>query len=313
MLGRVVGERLAGGDPADVWSPELRQLCNSCDLVICNLECCISDRGSPTAIVAGKPFFFRGPPAAVHSLLGVGVGAVGLANNHALDYGKHALVDTLGRLGAAGIETAGAGMNEAEARRGAIVQAGRTRIGLVAISDHPSEFAAGPDATGIAYGLVSRGLPGWYERELGRLREECDEVIAFPHWGPNMNPRTARWQRRAAARMQAAGATLVAGHSAHVFHGLGWGEAGPLLFDLGDALDDYAVNRTLRNDRGVIALWRPGEAAVELVGLALGHCHTGIAAGEDADWIARRLDKACGALGTSVERVGEARFRVVPG
>jgi hypothetical protein len=30
-----------------------------------------------------------------------------------------------------------------------------------------------------------------------------------------------------------------------------------VLYDLGDALDDYAVDRELRN-LGILALWRPG-------------------------------------------------------
>jgi poly-gamma-glutamate synthesis protein (capsule biosynthesis protein) len=135
-------------------------------------------------------------------------------------------------------------------------------------------------------------------------------LIAFPHWGPNMAADPAPWQRRAAERMQAAGADLVAGHSAHVFHGIGWGQRGPLIFDLGDALDDYAVNAKLRNDLGVLALWRPGESELELVGLALDFCHTRLAQGEEADWIAGRLARACGDLGTSVERTAEQRFLI---
>jgi poly-gamma-glutamate synthesis protein (capsule biosynthesis protein) len=42
---------------------------------------------------------------------------------------------------------------------------------------------------------------------------------------------------KAAARLLDAGATVVAGHSAHVFHGV----EGPVLYDLGDFLDDYAT------------------------------------------------------------------------
>jgi hypothetical protein len=122
------------------------------------------------------------------------------------------------------------------------------------------------------------------------------------------------WQRRAAGELQEAGADLVAGHSAHVFHGAGWGRRGPLLYDLGDALDDYAVDAGLRNDLGVLAIWRPGdpEAELELTGLALEYCRTRLAAGEDADWIDHRLAQACEPLGTRVERIAEQRFRVAP-
>jgi poly-gamma-glutamate synthesis protein (capsule biosynthesis protein) len=239
---------------------------------------------------------------------------VGLANNHALDYEVEALVETLELLGGAGIAVAGAGHGESAARRGAVVEAGDGRLGLVATSDHPREFAADRDSSGIAYADLRRGLPDWLAGELARLDRECDLVVAFPHWGPNMTTEPAVWQRRAAERMQEAGADLVAGHSAHVFHGVGWSRRGPLLFDLGDALDDYAVDQRLRNDLGLIALWRPGdaEAELELVGLTLDFCRTRLAVGDDAEWIARRLAEACGPLGTGVERTAEQRFRVRP-
>jgi poly-gamma-glutamate synthesis protein (capsule biosynthesis protein) len=129
-----------------------------------------------------------------------------------------------------------------------------------------------------------------------------------------MTAEPAGWQRRAAAELHEAGADLVAGHSAHVFHGAGWGRSGPLLYDLGDALDDYAVDPRLRNDLGVLALWRPGdaEAELELVGIALDYCHTRVAVGQEAEWIARRLARACEQLGTRAERTAEQRFRVAP-
>jgi poly-gamma-glutamate synthesis protein (capsule biosynthesis protein) len=314
MLGRGVAERLKEVPPAEVWSEELRELCLSCDLMICNLECCISERGEETARIPGKPFFFRGPPAAVDSLRAIGVAAVGLANNHALDFGEAALLDTLELLAGAGIEAAGAGTEQQSARRGVIVERGSTHVGLLAVSDHPREYAAGAAGPGIAQADLAPGLPSWVTTELTRLRGECDQVIAFPHWGPNMNPHTARWQRQAAAEMVEAGASLVAGHSAHVFHGVDWESGRPVLFDLGDAVDDYAVDPRLRNDLGVLALGRPGnaEAPLELVGLRLDYCRTDLAYGEDAEWIAKRLTYATRPLASTVERVAEQRFSVSP-
>jgi Bacterial capsule synthesis protein PGA_cap len=122
------------------------------------------------------------------------------------------------------------------------------------------------------------------------------------------------WQVARAAELQEAGADLIAGHSAHVFHGVGWSAVGPVLTDLGDAMADYRVDPVLRNDLGVLAIWRPGEGAdeLELVGLKLDYCHTRVARAVDAEWIAGRLDRACSALGTEVERLDEARFSVKP-
>jgi hypothetical protein len=71
----------------------------------------------------------------------------------------------------------------------------------------------------------------------------------------------------------------------------------------------------LRNDLGVLAIWEvAGERdELRLVGLKLDYCHTNLARGGDADWIAARLQRACSALGTVMERENESRFRVRAG
>jgi poly-gamma-glutamate capsule biosynthesis protein CapA/YwtB (metallophosphatase superfamily) len=310
MLGRGVAQRLGSVAPRELWSDEVAELCAVCDAVICNLECCVSERGAPTERIPGKPFFFRAPPAAVDALRAVNVRGVSLANNHALDYETEALEDTLAHVGAAGIATSGAGADPGAARRGMVVATGSTRVGVLAVTDHPAEYAARAGSPGVAWADLAAGLPEWVVAELERLREHADVVVAFPHWGPNMTTEPARWQRRRASELVAAGADIVAGHSAHVFHGIEAVDGRPVLYDLGDALDDYAVDDRLRNDLGILALWRPG-AEVDVVGLRLDYCETTVASGPDAEWIAERLKRACSRLGTTAERVREARFRVV--
>jgi poly-gamma-glutamate capsule biosynthesis protein CapA/YwtB (metallophosphatase superfamily) len=310
MLGRKVAERLDRDPTAELWSAGLRDVCRSCDALVLNLECCMSARGAETPLIAGKPFFFRAPPSGVEALRTIGASLAGVANNHALDFGADALADTLLHLRAAQIPSVGAGLDVASARQGAMVQAGPARLGVLAVSDHPAEFASDATRPGIAHADLRRELPDWIRTELARLRSEADYVLAFPHWGPNMTERPARWQRDRAHELLAAGADVVAGHSAHVFHGIELNPQGPVLYDLGDALDDYAVDPTLRNDLGVLALWRPA-GRLELVGLHLDFCRTELAAGKHADWIARRLQLACGELGTAVRRLDEARFAIV--
>jgi len=292
MLGRMVAEALERRPPETLWEPELRQLAGSLDLVVCNLECCVSSGGRPTTLIEGKPFFFRGPPAAVAALRAMNIGAVGLANNHALDFGEQALADTLQLLKDAGIAAAGAGLGCDAARLAAILPVAGLRVGLIAVTDHPVEYAAAPERWGVALARMRDGPPEWLLEQIAAARERCDLVIVFPHWGPNMTTQPARWQQRAAAELHAAGADLVAGHSAHVFHGIGF-NGHPTLFDLGDVLDDYMIDPELRNDLGVLAIWHPrSEPQLELVGLRLQYCHTRLAEGADADWIAARLGRA---------------------
>jgi poly-gamma-glutamate synthesis protein (capsule biosynthesis protein) len=113
-----------------------------------------------------------------------------------------------------------------------------------------------------------------------------------------------RHVRDAAAAFRAAGATLVAGHSAHVFHGVD----DAILYDLGDFVDDYATNPTLRNDLGLLFLITfdgPRPVLLEGVPLALDYCHTRLADAEEAGWITRRFRAACAPFGTEVtERAG---------
>jgi len=313
MLGRCVGAALGSRPPESVWSPELRELTRQCDAVICNLECCISARGAPTTRIPRKPFFFRAPPIAVESLLALRVSVASLANNHALDFETQALEDTVELLERNGIATVGAGLGPAAARRGVVIETRRGTVGVLAVTDHPSEYGARDGQWGTAYANLARELPAWAREELARLAAHADVVIAFPHWGPNMAPSPSRWQRRRAAAMLDAGASIVAGHSAHIFHGIERHGERFALYDLGGALDDYAVDPDLHNDRGLLALWRPGgDPEVELVGLALEYARTERAGAEAADWIADRLERACAELRTTIERTSESGFAVRP-
>jgi hypothetical protein len=67
MLGRGVARALATTPPEALVAPEVRAALGEADLVVLNLECCISERGRPWN-APGKPFFFRAPPQAVELL-----------------------------------------------------------------------------------------------------------------------------------------------------------------------------------------------------------------------------------------------------
>jgi poly-gamma-glutamate capsule biosynthesis protein CapA/YwtB (metallophosphatase superfamily) len=297
MLGRGVGRALATTPPEGLVAPQVRAALGEADLVVLNLECCISERGRPWD-APGKPFFFRAPPRAVELLVLLGADCVTLANNHALDYGFDALADTLDLLAGAGIAAVGAGPDLERARRPATLAAGGLRVAVLGVTDHPPDFAAGPDRPGVAFADLRRRVPDWLAEGVGAA--DAEVVLVTPHWGPNMTSEPVGHVRRAAAALVDAGATLVAGHSAHVPHGV----AGPVLYDLGDFLDDYRVDPRLRNDLGLlflVTLDGHGPVRLEALPLKLDFCHTRLATGEDAAWTRRRFRSACAALGTTLE------------
>ena len=293
MLGRKVAER----PPDTLLAPEVVAVAREADLFLLNLECCIAEGGSPWPDPR-KPFFFRAPPSAVETLLELGVDCVTLANNHALDYGEEALLETFAHLEAAGIAYVGAGADLARARARLVLDG----LGVVALADHPPEYAAGPAKPGIAFAdLWREPVPEW-------ALAACPGSLVTVHWGPNMVDAPVAHVRRAAAELVEAGAALVAGHSAHVFHGV----AGRVLYDLGDFLDDYAVDPLLRNDIGLLFLVdldADGPRRLEAVPLSLDFCHTRLARGADADWARERFRNACAAHGTEV-RVEDGRLVV---
>jgi poly-gamma-glutamate capsule biosynthesis protein CapA/YwtB (metallophosphatase superfamily) len=307
MLGRKVAEALDSTPPAGLVDPALVDALHEADLVVLNLECCISERGERWPDPR-KPFFFRAPPRATELLGLLGVNCVTLANNHALDYGREALLDTFEHLRAAGIPWVGAGPDVEAARAPAVLTAAGFRLAVVGVTDHPADYAAGDDEPGVAYADLRAGPPGWLLDTVAGA--EADAVLVTPHWGPNMTTEPSPEARAAAAGLLDAGATLISGHSAHVFHGV----EERTLYDLGDFLDDYRVDAELRNDLGLlflVTLERDGPTRLEALPLKLDFCRTRLADGEDAAWIRRRFRAACAALGTEV-REEDGRLVISP-
>jgi poly-gamma-glutamate capsule biosynthesis protein CapA/YwtB (metallophosphatase superfamily) len=298
MLGRGVARALEASPGNPLFAPDVVSAAREADLFVLNLECCVSTRGERWPD-PGKPFFFRAPPAAVDVLLDLGVDCVTLANNHALDYGVVALEDTLDLLRAAGIATVGAGRDLAEARRPVLLRTDGLRLRVVGVTDHPAEYEAGPQGPGVAFARLGPSLPDWLAEAISA--PGADAVLVTPHWGPNMTESPRPRVRSAARQLLAAGATVVAGHSAHVFHGV----AGPVLYDLGDFVDDYATHPLLRNDLGLLFLLTlddRGPIRLEALPLRLDYCRTRLADADDAEWIRRRFTHACARLGTRVEQ-----------
>ncbi len=116
MLGRNVAELLEGGWSADLFSAKVRAVVRESDLFVLNLECPVSARGTPFPD-PDKAFFFKAPPAAATVPADLGVSCVTLANNHALDFGVEALLDTFTHLAGAGVAWGGAGVDESWAAR----------------------------------------------------------------------------------------------------------------------------------------------------------------------------------------------------
>ncbi|MFN2433329.1 MAG: CapA family protein [Gemmatimonadota bacterium] len=233
MLGRGVAAALLQPGGRGLFSPAVREAARDADLFVANLECCISEGGSPWP-APHKRFFFRAPPAAADALAELGVHAVTLANNHALDFGADALLETFEHLERVGIRWAGAGRDLSQARAHALLEARGFRLAIVSVTDHPADFAAGQQRPGVAFADLHVGVPDWLLESLAAGAAAGDAVLLGAHWGPNLSLAPPRHVRAAAAALRPH-VTLVAGHSAHAPHGV----ERAVLYDLGDFVNDY--------------------------------------------------------------------------
>src|ERR687895_650767 len=176
-LGDRIGTAIAADGPHRPWA-RVAPLLRAADLAVVNLECAVSDRGAPVA----KEYTFRGPPAAFVGVARAGVDAVSVANNHSLDYGVEAFLDTLARARRAGLEPVGGGRDLAASRRHVVFEHGGLRVALLAYSDvRPLGFDAAPGKPGAV-----RADVGWIHEDVARARRRSDLVVVYFHWGTEL-------------------------------------------------------------------------------------------------------------------------------
>lgn len=264
-LGWEAGRRIVRRGPHVPWTRVADKFARA-DLVVANLECTISNRGTrwPT-----KNITIRAPLAAADSLVAGGIDVVSLANNHALDYGFDAFKDTLRLLDERGIGHAGGGRDSAAAHAPLMVEIDGLRIAFLGyvmpFSSRPSfntrDWAAGPTRPGLAIGTAD--VVG---REVTKARTQADVVVVMVHGGFEYSHRPSKRQRAIAKAAVDAGAALVIGHHPHVLQGYHHGNGtfvayslGNFVFDRfeGDANDTAILDVTLSADGVTSFRWIP--------------------------------------------------------
>lgn len=207
-LGDRTAEAIAAHGPDHPWA-RVAPILRRADIAVANLECAVSTRG---LAIAGKEYTFRGAPAALRALPRAGIDAITVANNHSLDFGRQAFLDTLRTARRAGLAVAGGGPDLRAARRPVLFAAGGLRIALLGYSDvRPLGFDAGPGLAGAA-----PAFPELIEADVRAARRRADLVVVYFHWGVELAIAPDSRQRRLAETAVAAGAVVVLGAHPHV-------------------------------------------------------------------------------------------------
>lgn len=270
------------------------------DINIANLESPISTGGTEFKT---KKFRFRAEPQVVAAIRKAGFNLVTLANNHTMDFGGKALVDTIQNLEKAGIVSLGAGKNLQEARKMALYKIKGKKVAFLGYSlTQPIEFFAGENRAGTA--------PG-YERlvveDVARAHKEADYVVVSFHWGTEATGVVRDYQRRTAHAAIDAGADVIIGHHPHVLQGIERYRNGIIFYSLGNFT---FVGRSKTADvSAIIRLTLADKRKAEILPLDVLYRRVGyqpkILSGKPAKEVIERLNKLSRPFKTVIDNSGD--------
>ncbi len=231
-------------EPDTAFGP-VAQIFSAADVAMVNLESAVTTRGTPEP----KTFHFRAPPTAYRAIAAAGIDVVTVANNHALDYGRVGLTDTLASAAAVGMPVVGAGKNASEAYRAwttTIKGVTIAFLGFSQVAELSTRWSAQDDRSGIAMAFDTARATA----AVKAAKAAADVVVVYVHWGQEYNKCPTSQMKTFASRMAAAGATMIVGTHAHVLLGDGW---------LGQTFVQYGLSNFLwwyndagSNDTGVL-------------------------------------------------------------
>ncbi len=224
LLDRGVGARIEANGVESILPVVADQL-QRADIAFGNLECPLSTVGprDPDSAI------FRADPATVEVLVLGGLDIVSLANNHTLNSGPEALVQTMDYLEAAGVSYVGAAREEEHGSDPVFLHVGDLRVGFLAYTDltfaHDSHSKVDPGLTCL-------------RSQISAARAACDLLLVSYHWGEMDYRRPTSRQAEVAHASIDAGADAVLGHHPHVLQGMEVYGGKPILYSLGNFVFD---------------------------------------------------------------------------
>lgn len=250
MLARSLAQASAHtGDPAFA-TRRVADLLAGADLTIGNLECVLSERGAPVV----KSYTFRAPPSAIEALALAGFDVLSLANNHTMDFGVEALLDTMLALSGAGIAPVGAGLNAMIAHAPVIVERRGVRFAILAFANVPDDSTSNFKTRDTAATDAAPGI-AWAEPDIvaagvAAARAEADQVIVMLHSGYEHQEAPNAIQRAIAHAAVEAGAAAVIGAHPHVLQGVEFTDDSLIAYSLGNFVFDMTVTES-----ALLRLW----------------------------------------------------------
>ena len=192
----------------------------------------LSYRGKPNPSKPQGSPHFRIDPRAIEGLKYAGFNVLVLANNHILDYGEIALLDTLELLEREGIMYVGAGRSEAEARRPIIVESQGLKVAFLAYTYTYPATSKRPGAALIREKDI--------KADVHKAKALADTVVVSLHHGIEYSDYPLPAHISLAHKIVDWGAHLILGHHPHVLQGIEHYRDGVIAYSLGNFVIDLS-------------------------------------------------------------------------
>ncbi len=224
LFARGVGKQITRHGADWLFEPT-REIIAGADIGFCNLECSLSTRG----VAQHQKYQFRADPEMAGSLRRAGFDVVSLANNHTMDFGREAMLDTVNSVEKAGLVGVGAGKDRDDAARLRIVEKNGLRIGFLAFTDIWHDGVVRMADRPTVAGVDTDELPD----QIKSARKQCDCLVISFHWGVEYMKRPTERQRMIARVCIDNGADAVLGHHPHVLQPTEVYKGKPILYSMG--------------------------------------------------------------------------------
>ena len=229
----------------------LRHLVKGADIAIANFE--NPAPNNPRYHTSGT--VFSADPKLIKGLADAGLDWVSLANNHIGDAGGAGILQTIKNLKKDGIRSGGAGKDITAARAPSILDAGGTKVAILAYDTIAASYKADADSPGSAR-LSAKVV----KADVKKARAAgADFVIVFPHWGTEYDPTPFGGQQALARASIDAGADMVIGNHAHWAAAMEVYEGKPIWYALGNFVFDQTWSEPTMEGITLELTFRGGE------------------------------------------------------
>ena len=232
------------GKKEEIFDKKLRELFESADYSVCNLEGCLTDTGIPVEKVGPT---VKAPTDTLNAISALGIKAATLANTHTLDFGSVGHDEMRNALQKYHIDFFGTGNNINDIKSYITLDMKGKKITLYTVTElfafnTPDENTAG--ANGYDEYRVCR--------ELAELKENCDHLVVLYHGGVEMTHFNTPKIRQRFHRMADNGADIIISQHTHAMGFEEYYKNSYLLYGQGNFCFNLSKNISEFTESGIL-------------------------------------------------------------